>query len=42
MSSTRTAFTVRKGQRVEVKVRMGLRGAGTDRPVDWAVALYRR
>ncbi|MFB9470207.1 hypothetical protein ACFFR3_11855 [Nonomuraea salmonea] len=36
------AFTVRKGQRVEVKVRTGLWGASTNRPVDWAVALYRR
>ncbi|GAB2922894.1 hypothetical protein ACFMQL_30205 [Nonomuraea fastidiosa] len=36
------AFTVRKGQKVKVRVRVGLWGAATNRPVAWAVALYRK
>lgn len=36
------AFTVRKGQKVKVRVLVGLWGAGTNRPVSWAVGLYRR
>ncbi|MFC5829746.1 hypothetical protein [Nonomuraea insulae] len=38
---TRNTFTAAKGEKVTVTVRMGLWGESTNRPVDWAVGLYR-